>query len=74
MSIVADVHIEVREGSIGIVHENTAIPGKGAHYVAGSLIHHTPPTSSPLPWPDRAIAGPIWWIGLLCDLADALDR
>jgi hypothetical protein len=39
--------------------------------VAGSVIHQY--QGSPLPWPERALAGPPWWIDLLCDLADTLD-
>ncbi len=72
MSIMDDVHIEVRRDAITLDHHNTALPGSGAHYVAGSVIHHY--QGSPPPWPERAIAGPPWWIDLLCDLADTLDR
>ena len=72
MSIMADVQIHVLPNEIRIDDHSTAIPDKGANYVAGSLIHHF--QGSPPPMPERAIAGPPWWIDLMCDLADALDR
>ena len=72
MSIMDDVHIDVGRSAITLDHDNTAIPGSGANYVAGSVIHHY--QGSPPPWPERALAGPPWWIDLLCDLADTLDR
>ncbi len=71
MSIMDDVRIEVQPASLRIDHQNTAIPGKGAQYVAGSLLHHY--QGPPQPWPERAVAGPPWWIDLLCDMADTLD-
>ncbi len=72
MNIMDDVRIHVGRGELRIDDESTAIPGKGANYVAGSLIHHS--LGSPQPWPERALAGPLWWIDLMCDLADALER
>lgn len=72
MSIIGDVRIQVGPEWVVIDHQDTAVPGKGANYVAGSLIHRY--QGSPLPWPDRAIAGPPWWIELLCDIADTVDR
>ncbi|MDO8362632.1 MAG: hypothetical protein Q7V88_07030 [Actinomycetota bacterium] len=72
MSIMADVRIDVQPTSIRIDHHGTALPGPGANYVAGSLIHHF--QGPPPPWPERALAGPPWWIDLLCELADTLDR
>lgn len=72
MSIMDDVTIEVRRDAIHIDHHATAKPSSGANYVAGSLIHHY--LGSPPPWPERALTGPTWWINLLCDLADTLDR
>jgi hypothetical protein len=71
MSIVADIVIQVLPDEIRIDHEDTAIPGGAASYVAGSPIHHYQGTAPP--WPERALVGPPWWIDLLCDLADALD-
>ncbi len=72
MSITDDVQIVVEPTLIRLEHRNTAIPGTGANYVAGSIIHHY--QGAPPPWPERAVVGPVWWIDLLCDLADALDR
>ncbi len=72
MSIMDDVRIDVERSAITLDHDNTAIPGSGATYVAGSVIHHY--QGAPAPWPERALAGPPWWIDLLCDLADTLDR
>ena len=72
MSITDDVLIDVQKSSISIDHHGTALPGPGATYVAGSIVHHY--QGSPAPWPDRALVGPPWWIELLCELADTLDR
>ena len=72
MSITADVHVHVQPAAIFIDDHSTALQGPGANYVAGSVIHHY--QGEPAPWPERALAGPPWWIDLLCDLADALDR
>jgi hypothetical protein len=71
MSIADDVEIQVQPTAIVIDQNSTAIPGSGANYVAGSFLHHY--QGSPPPWPERAIAGPPWWIALVCDLADTLD-
>lgn len=72
MSIMDDLQIQVQPTAIVIVDDNTAIPGSGANYVAGSFVHHY--LDSPPPaWPQRATAGPPWWITLVCDLADTLD-
>lgn len=72
MSITDDVRIDVLSDAVRIDHHATAIPGSGANYVAGSFLHHFQGT--PPPWPQRAIIGPPWWIGLLCELANALER
>ena len=71
MSIVEDVRIDVAPTAIRLDHRGTTRPGPGAQYVAASVVHHY--QGDPLPWPDRALAGPPWWIDLLCDLADTLD-
>ena len=72
MSIMDDVQIQVHPSAIRIDHQSMALPGSGANYVAGSLIHHYQGT--PPPWPERALVGPRWWVNLLCDMADTLDR
>ena len=72
MSIMDDVKIHVTPTEIRIDDEKAAIPDSGPNYVAGSLLHHY--QGSPPPWPERAIIGPPWWINLVCDLADTLDR
>ena len=72
MSIMDDLRIDVQATAICIDDHSTALPGSGANYVAGSFIHHYQGT--PPPWPERAVAGPPWWIDLLCSLADALER
>ena len=72
MSITDDVLIVVQPTAIRLEHRNTALPGHGATYVAGSIIHHY--QGAPPPWPERALVGPVWWIDLLTDMADSLDR
>jgi hypothetical protein len=71
MSIMEDVVIQVGAATLVIDHRSTTRPDSGAGYVAGSFVHHY--QGPPPPWPERAVAGPPWWIELLCDLADAVD-
>jgi len=72
MSISDDLKIQVQSSALVIDDESTALPGSQTGYVAASFLHHY--QGAPPPWPDRAVIGPPWWIDLLCDLADALDR
>lgn len=72
MSVMDDVVIHVGAESIVIDDRSTSLPESGMNYVAGSLVHHF--QGPPPPWPERALAGPPWWIDLLCDIADAVDR
>lgn len=71
-SVMDDVRIHVGRAELRIDDESTAVLGKGANYLADSLIYHY--LSSPQPWPERALVGPVWWIDLMCDLADALEH
>jgi hypothetical protein len=71
MSIMDDVVIHVDQHELRIDDHSTALPSSGPNFVAGSLIHHY--QGSPPPWPQRAVAGPPWWLDLLCDLAEALE-
>ena len=48
------------------------LPGRGATYVAGSIIHHY--QGAPPRWPERAVVGPVRWIDLLTDMAEQLDH
>lgn len=70
-SVWGDVEIAVAADHVGVRAEaGTSMEGG---FVAGSVIHH-PPSGPTLPWPERALAGPRWWVHLLCDVADSLDR
>ena len=72
MSVMDDIRIDVTATDVRLDDDNTAIPGSGTSYVAGSVLHHYQGT--PQPWPERALVGPPWWIDLLCDIADEVDR
>jgi hypothetical protein len=72
MSIMDDLTVHVTPTGVGIEEQGTSRPDSAGRYVAGSFLHHY--QGPPPPWPERAIAGPPWWIDLLCDLADAVDR
>lgn len=72
MSISDDLSVHVTPNAVVIDEHSTSLPDKGARYVAGSFVHHF--QGSPPPMPQRAIIGPPWWITLLCDIADAVDR
>jgi len=69
MSILADVCIEIGGDRVRLATERTAT--REAGFIGGCVLHHYVGPVQPMP--DRAIAGPIWWIELLCDLADAID-
>ncbi|MEZ5382032.1 MAG: hypothetical protein R2754_09600 [Microthrixaceae bacterium] len=71
MSVSDDIRIEIQPDCVRIDDHAKALPSSGANDVAGSFLHHY--QGSAPPWPDRATAGPPWWIDLLCDLADTLD-
>jgi hypothetical protein len=72
MSIMDDITVQVGAISIVIDGRSTTKPDSGAMYIAGSFLHHY--QGSPPPMPERAIIGPPWWIDLVCDIADAVDR
>lgn len=68
-SIHVDVAIGVEPDAVRLRDERSM--NSGAGFVAGSVVHHH--QGSPPPWPDRAVIGPPWWIGVLCEIADAVD-
>ncbi len=65
-----DVRIEVTPTSVRLASENKASLQGG--WFVGIPFHVNYP-NAPQPWPERAVAGPPWWIDLLVDLAEALD-
>jgi hypothetical protein len=72
MSIADDITIHIGPSSVAIDHSSNTRPDSGATYVAGSVIHHF--QGPPPPMPERAIVGPPWWIDLLCDIAETVER
>lgn len=69
MSIHGDVVIAVEEDALRLSEDRTA--SKDAGFIGGCVIHSF--VGSPPPMPGRAIIGPIWWMDLLCDIADAVE-
>lgn len=69
MDIVPDVRFELDADSLSL--DDTSSTSKGGSFVAASPIHL--PRGPVVPWPERALVGPPWWIELMCDLADAVD-
>jgi hypothetical protein len=69
MDIVPDVRFELDADSLCL--DDTSSTSKGSGFVAASPIHG--PRGPVVPWPERALVGPPWWIELMCDLADAVD-
>jgi hypothetical protein len=69
MDIVPDIRFELDTDSLRL--DDTSGTSKGGGFVAASPIHL--PRGPVVPWPDRALIGPPWWIDLMCDLADAVD-
>ena len=69
MDIVPDVRFALDADSLYL--DDTSGTSKGGGFVAASPIHG--PRGPVVPWPERALVGPPWWIKLMCDLADAVD-
>ena len=69
MSLWMDATIAVGAESVRLADEGKADLESG--YMVGSILHQRP--GPVLPLPDRAIAGPPFWIDLLCDIADTVD-
>lgn len=69
MDIVPDVRFEVDANSLRL--DDTSSTSKDSSFVAASPIHG--PRGPVVPWPERALVGPPWWIELMCDMADAVD-
>jgi hypothetical protein len=69
MDIVPDVRFELEADSLRL--DDTSSTSRGGSFVAASPIHG--PRGPVVPWPERALVGPPWWIELMCDLADAVD-
>lgn len=70
MGLVGDHTITIHADAVRLSAERKA--SKDGGWFVGVPIHVEYP-GAPLPWPERALAGPPWWIDLLCDLADGLD-
>ena len=65
-----DLRIEVSATSVRLASERKASLEGG--WFVGIPFHVNYP-NAPQPWPERALAGPPWWIELLVDIAEALD-
>lgn len=70
VSRIGDHTITIGPDAVGLSVEQKA--SKDGGWFVGVPIHVEYP-GAPLPWPERALAGPPWWIDLLCDVADGLD-
>lgn len=69
MDIVPDVRFQL--GPDSLIWDDTTSTSKGGGFVAASPLHG--PRGPVVPWPERALVGPPWWIELMCDLADGVD-
>jgi hypothetical protein len=69
MDIVPDVRFELDADSLCL--DDISSTSRGGGFVAASPIHG--PRGPVVPWPERALVGPPWWIELMCDLADAVE-
>ena len=69
MSVLGDVRIGIEPGAVRIVEEQKTDQHGG--FVAGSFVHIRP--GPIVPWPDRALVGPPWWLLLLAEIAVAVD-
>ena len=69
MGLWPDITLVVDANSVRVVHDDKSRKDLG--FLGGSVIHQ--PIGSPVPWPERALVGPRWWLHLLCDAAERLD-
>ncbi len=69
MGLWPDVTLVVDANSVRVLHDDKSRKDLG--FLIGSLIHQ--PVGPIVPWPERALVGPRWWLHLLCDVADRLD-
>ena len=69
MGLWPDVTLVVDAGSVRVLHDDKSRKDLG--FLIGSLIHQ--PVGPPVPWPERALVGPRWWLQMLCEMADRLD-
>lgn len=69
--VLFDPRFDVTHDSVRLVTKEHKVGIDGGYFV-GSPIHVNYP-DAPQPWPERAVAGPIWWIAVLCDIADLVD-
>ena len=69
MDMLPDIRFELDADSLRL--DDTSSTSRGGGFVAASPIHG--PRGPVVPWPERALVGPPWWIELMCDLADAVD-
>jgi hypothetical protein len=70
MGLQTDHRIHVDPAQIRVSADEKT--NRDGGYMVGSPIHNAYPRPAQ-PWPERALAGPPWWIDLLCDIADAVD-
>jgi hypothetical protein len=69
MDIIGDIRFELDADSLSL--DDTSSASKGSSFCAASPIHV--PRGPVVPWPERALVSPPWWIELMCDIADAVD-
>ncbi|MCB0954724.1 MAG: hypothetical protein KDB06_01570 [Ilumatobacter sp.] len=65
-----DVDIAIEPAAVRLGEVSKARASRGG-FMGGSVLHHAPNMVRPMP--ERAIAGPPWWIDLVCRIADAVD-
>jgi hypothetical protein len=69
MDIIPDIRFQLDADSLRL--DDKSSTKKGGGFVAASPIHT--PRGPVVPWPERALVAPPWWIDLMCDLADGVD-
>ncbi len=69
LEIAVDVDITIHPDAVRIEH-HTKVPQESG-FLAGSVIHAYPGPVQRMP--ASAVAGPPWWIDLLCDIAELAE-
>ena len=69
--VLFDPRFDISADAVRLVTDEKKVDVDGGYFV-GSPIHVNYP-NAPQPWPERAVAGPVWWIEMMCEIADAVD-
>jgi hypothetical protein len=68
----SDLRIDVQPDAVVFDVADKGATRRGGWFVGVPMHTHYPGTG--YEWPQRAIVGPVWWVNMLCDIADSVER